>query len=94
MPSTIVAATAHWSRAAKLCAGGRAPGPPPAEWLQSGYMRTADTIEGLAERCGLEGAHLRATVDRFNAAVQALSRASKGNSRGGTRLATPALMVT
>jgi hypothetical protein len=32
--------------------------------------------------------------DRFNAAVQALSRASNGNSRGGTRLATPALMVT
>jgi 3-oxosteroid 1-dehydrogenase len=45
---------------------GRPPGDPPAEWITSGYMKKADTIEGLAEACGLNPAALRATVERFN----------------------------
>jgi 3-oxosteroid 1-dehydrogenase len=38
----------------------------PAEWFDSGYMKRADTIEGLAEACGIPPATLRATVERFN----------------------------
>jgi len=39
----------------------------PDEWFTSGYMKRADTIEGLAEACGIPPAALRATTDRFNA---------------------------
>jgi 3-oxosteroid 1-dehydrogenase len=38
----------------------------PAEWYESGYLKKADTIEGLAEACGLPPAALKATVERFN----------------------------
>ena len=43
-----------------------APGAPPKEWLESGYMKQSDTIEGLAKLCGIDPVTLRATVDRFN----------------------------
>jgi 3-oxosteroid 1-dehydrogenase len=43
-----------------------APGAPPKEWLDSGYMKQSDTIEGLAKACAIDPAALRATVDRFN----------------------------
>lgn len=42
------------------------PGRPPEEWIASGYMKCADSIEGLAAACGIDPAGLRATVDRFN----------------------------
>jgi 3-oxosteroid 1-dehydrogenase len=46
---------------------GTAPlGPPPREWIDSGYMKTADTIEGLARECGLDPLALKATQERFN----------------------------
>lgn len=41
-------------------------GKPPREWLDSGYLKTADTIEELAVKCGLDPAALRRTTDRFN----------------------------
>jgi 3-oxosteroid 1-dehydrogenase len=43
-----------------------APGQPPRAWIESGYMKVADTIEGLAQACGLDPAALKATQERFN----------------------------
>lgn len=36
------------------------------EWIESGYMKEAGTLAELAERCGIDGAGLKATVARFN----------------------------
>jgi len=38
----------------------------PEEWLTSGYMKRADTVEDLARVCGVDPAGLAATVERFN----------------------------
>jgi 3-oxosteroid 1-dehydrogenase len=46
--------------------GMRAPGPPPKAWLNSGYMKQSDTIEGLAQQCGMDPTIFRANIDRFN----------------------------
>ncbi|WP_082545646.1 MULTISPECIES: FAD-binding protein [unclassified Sphingomonas] len=43
------------------------PGAVPKEWLESGYMIRADSLEELAQCCGLEIETLRSSVDRFNA---------------------------
>lgn len=46
---------------------GRAnPGQTPKEWLSSGYMKRADTLEDLARQCGIDVAGLKQTVARFN----------------------------
>lgn len=42
------------------------PGQVPKEWLDSGYMIKADTIEDLIEKTGIDGAGLKATLARFN----------------------------
>lgn len=42
------------------------PGQIPKEWLSSGWMKRAKTIEGLAEECGIDPKALRASVDRYN----------------------------
>jgi 3-oxosteroid 1-dehydrogenase len=42
------------------------PGQTPQDWLDSGYLKKADTIEGLAAQCGMDPAALKATVTRFN----------------------------
>lgn len=42
----------------------------PAEWITSGYMKKAGTIEALAEQCGIDKAGLAATVARWNGFVQ------------------------
>ncbi|MET7927015.1 FAD-binding protein [Streptomyces sp. NPDC005349] len=41
----------------------------PRQWLTSGYMKKAHTIEALAEKCGIDPAGLRATTDRYNASA-------------------------
>lgn len=41
-------------------------GKPPKEWIESGYMKQADTLEALAAQCGIDAAGLKATVERFN----------------------------
>ncbi|MEV5976629.1 FAD-binding protein [Streptomyces sp. NPDC052114] len=46
--------------------GDALPGRTPKEWLRSGYLRRADTLEELAGLCGLPPERLRATVERFN----------------------------
>jgi 3-oxosteroid 1-dehydrogenase len=38
----------------------------PKEWLRSGYLRKADTIDELARLCGIDAAELSRTVERFN----------------------------
>ncbi len=38
----------------------------PRAWLDSGYLRKADSIEGLAEVCQIDPAQLRSTLHRFN----------------------------
>jgi len=43
----------------------------PSEWISSGYMKKADTLENLAEQCGIDKAGLAATVERFNGFVAA-----------------------
>ncbi|MEU8872209.1 FAD-binding protein [Streptomyces javensis] len=46
--------------------GDALPGRTPKEWLRSGYLRKADSVEELARLCGLPPERLRATVTRFN----------------------------
>jgi len=41
----------------------------PLKWREEGYLKEADTIEGLAEKIGVAPATLKATVDRWNAMV-------------------------
>jgi 3-oxosteroid 1-dehydrogenase len=42
------------------------PGPPPKSWVETGYMKVADTIEDLARALKLDPAALKATQERFN----------------------------
>ncbi len=39
----------------------------PKAWFESGYMKKADTLEGLAAQCGLDAAAFTSTIARFNA---------------------------
>ncbi|TAK98750.1 MAG: FAD-dependent oxidoreductase, partial [Rhodospirillaceae bacterium] len=41
----------------------------PRRWIDEGYLRKADTVEGLAGSLKIEPATLKATVDRFNGFV-------------------------
>ncbi len=42
------------------------PGVTPKAWLESGYMKKADTLGGLAAECGINAAGLAKTVERWN----------------------------
>jgi len=42
------------------------PGMTPPNWINSGWMKRADTIEGLAKACGIDPEGLQASVTRFN----------------------------
>ncbi len=46
--------------------GTAAPGQVPKEWLASGYLKRADSLEALARLCGIDGQGVTATVRRFN----------------------------
>ncbi len=46
--------------------GGLPSGTPPQEWIDSGYMIRADSLDALAEKCGIPAETLRSTVHRFN----------------------------
>ncbi len=46
-------------------------GKTPEDWISSGYMKRADTIEDLARQCDIPPEKLRATVDRFNGFAEA-----------------------
>jgi 3-oxosteroid 1-dehydrogenase len=43
----------------------------PQAWYDSGFLKRADTIEGLAKACNVDPSALRQTVDKFNASVRA-----------------------
>lgn len=40
--------------------------PIPKSYFESGYFKRADTLEALADQCGLDAATLKETVERFN----------------------------
>jgi 3-oxosteroid 1-dehydrogenase len=42
------------------------PGVTPSAWLESGYMKKADSLEGLAAQCGIDAGGLAKTVERWN----------------------------
>jgi len=42
----------------------------PQAWTDANFLRRGDTLEALAAACGLDGARLRATVERFNGFVR------------------------
>ncbi len=46
--------------------GTASPGKIPQSWLDSGYLKRADSIAALAQLCGIDGAGLKRTVARFN----------------------------
>jgi 3-oxosteroid 1-dehydrogenase len=49
--------------------GTQAPGQTPAAWIESGYMKKADTIEDLARQCRMPPETLSETITRFNGFV-------------------------
>lgn len=46
--------------------GSALPGTTPKAWLESGYMKKADSLAALAEACGIDSAGLEKTVERWN----------------------------
>ena len=42
------------------------PGETPQEWINTGYMKKADTLDDLARQCGFDPAVIKATTERFN----------------------------
>ncbi|MES0874309.1 FAD-binding protein [Sinimarinibacterium thermocellulolyticum] len=38
----------------------------PQAWMDAKFLRRGDTIEALADACGIDGARLRATIERYN----------------------------
>jgi len=46
------------------------PGITPKEWIETGYMKKADTLDELARSCGIDPDGLTATVERFNASAR------------------------
>jgi 3-oxosteroid 1-dehydrogenase len=57
---------------AKYMLAGTMPGSrKPASWTTENFLRSAASLEALADACQLPAVALRATVDRFNAQVRA-----------------------
>ena len=63
VPAWIVMDSRHRKR---YLFGFQAPGKIPGKWVEAGWVRRDDTIEGLARQCGIDPAGLAATVTRFN----------------------------
>lgn len=63
VPSWLVMDSRHRNR---YRWGGHPPGKPPADWISTGYMKTAGTLEDLAVQCGIDAERLKATAARFN----------------------------
>jgi 3-oxosteroid 1-dehydrogenase len=63
VPSWIVMDSRHRQRYIFATA---LPGKTPDDWVSSGYMKQADTLEELAAQCDLPPDKLKATVERFN----------------------------
>lgn len=63
IPSWLILESRHRNR---YFFAGQFPGRTPGEWIQSGFVKRADTLEGLAAACGIDAAALTQTVRRFN----------------------------
>jgi len=63
IPSWAIFDSRHRS---KYSWGMAMPGKTPPEWLESGYLKKADSLDQLAGLCGLPAEALRSTVERFN----------------------------
>ena len=55
---------------------------PVSPFIKSGYLKSADTLEGLAHACGIDAKGLRATVDAYN--LHAPSGQDPAFGRGST----------
>lgn len=63
IPSWMIFESRHRSR---YTLGMNLPGRTPKEWIRSGFLKRADSIEKLAIQCGLDPGALGDTVQRFN----------------------------
>jgi 3-oxosteroid 1-dehydrogenase len=63
IPSWLIIDSRHRSRYMFTM---QPPGFTPNEWITSGYMKKADTLDALARACGIDPAGLATTVERFN----------------------------
>jgi 3-oxosteroid 1-dehydrogenase len=63
IPSWMIIDSRHRDR---YTFGPAMPRQTPKAWLESGFMKKADTLEDLAGLCGLPADKLKATVERFN----------------------------
>lgn len=57
------------------------PGQVPEEWLKSGYMVKAESIDELVKKTGIDGAGLARTLERFNGFAAAASTAISAAAR-------------
>ncbi|WP_235157380.1 FAD-binding protein [Rhodococcus ruber] len=63
LSSWLILDSRHRSR---YMLGNLPPGRTPKEWVTSGVLKRSDTLAGLAEQCGMDGATLASTMERFN----------------------------
>ncbi|MGF7150175.1 3-oxosteroid 1-dehydrogenase [Sphingomonas zeicaulis] len=63
VPAYVILDSRHRKRYAW---GVQPPGQTPQDWFDSGFMKTADTIEELAGKAGIDPGGLKAEVERFN----------------------------
>jgi len=63
VPAYVILDSRHRKRYAW---GVQPPGKTPREWFDSGFLKTAGTIEELAVKAGIDPAGLRAEVEKFN----------------------------
>jgi 3-oxosteroid 1-dehydrogenase len=63
LPTWLIIDSRHRSR---YIFGMAPPGRTPKEWISSGAMKKADSLEDLATQCGIDPRTLAQTVDRFN----------------------------
>jgi 3-oxosteroid 1-dehydrogenase len=63
IPSWLILESRHRNR---YRMGAAAAGKTPEDWLETGYMKRANSIDDLARQCGIPAAQLQATIERFN----------------------------
>jgi len=67
VPSWLILESRHRNR---YIFGMAMPRLTPKEYIEKGYFIKADTIEELAQKCGIHPEKLKATIDRFNGFVE------------------------